>query len=180
MGEKWPGIIGWFVTIKCWIIVVYSKDWVSWNCSHEEEEMMTIIGSFLDGISWRSCREIIFHEIWCGCCYFDLECELCFSSKVSRRKRRMRYTGRRNDQLISHESEEKGIAIWRDGLWFQLGRNFINLCKPFWMNVERRKFFWITLFRNVSQLKWIILKEPFEDRKYLGTHFKYKIKITLG
>jgi hypothetical protein len=25
-----------------------------------------------------------------------------------------------------------------------------------------------------------ILKEPFEDQKYLGTHFKYKIKITLG
>jgi hypothetical protein len=23
-------------------------------------------------------------------------------------------------------------------------------------------------------------KEPFEDQKYLGTHFKYKIKITLG
>ena len=92
----------------------------------------------------------------------------------------MRYTGRRNDQLISHESEEKGIALWRDGLWFQLGRDFINLCKPFWMNAERRKFFWITLFGNVSQLKWFILKEPFEDRKYLGTHFKYKIKITLG
>jgi hypothetical protein len=85
-----------------------------------------------------------------------------------------RYTGRRNDQLISHESEEKGIALWRDGLWFQLGRDFINLCKPFWMNVERRKFFWITLFRNVSQLKWIILKEPFEDQKYLETHLNIK------
>jgi hypothetical protein len=92
----------------------------------------------------------------------------------------MRYTERRNDRLISHESEEKGIALWWDELWFQLGRDFINLCKHFWMNVERRKFFWITLFENVSQLKWIILKEPFEDRKYLGTHFKYKIKITLG
>jgi hypothetical protein len=91
-----------------------------------------------------------------------------------------RYTWRRNDRLISHESEEKGIALWRDRLWFQLGRNFINLCKPFWMNVETRKFFWITLFGNVLQLKWIILKEPFEDRKYLGTPFKYKIKITLG
>jgi hypothetical protein len=78
------------------------------------------------------------------------------------------------------ESEEKRIALWRDGLLFQLVRDFINLCKPFWMNVERRKFFWITLFANVSQLKWIILKEPFEDRKYLGTHFKYKIKINLG
>ena len=86
----------------------------------------------------------------------------------------MRYTGRRNDQLISHESEQMGIALWRDGLWFQLGRDFINHCKPFWMNVERRKFFWITLFGNVSQLKWIILKEPFEDRKYLGTHFNTK------
>jgi hypothetical protein len=43
----------------------------------------------------------------------------------------MRYTEIRNDQLISHESEEKGIALWRDGLWFQLGRNFINLCKLF-------------------------------------------------
>jgi hypothetical protein len=32
-------------------------------------------------------------------------------SKVSRRKRRMRYTRRRNDRLISNESEEKGIAI---------------------------------------------------------------------
>ncbi len=82
----------------------------------------------------------------------------------------LRWAGGRNDQLISHKSEEKGIAIWRDGLWFQLGRDFINLCKPFWMNVERRKFFWIILFGNVSQLKWIILKEPFEDRKYLGTH----------
>jgi hypothetical protein len=30
---------------------------------------------------------------------------------VSRRKRRMRYTGRRNDRLISNESEEKGIVI---------------------------------------------------------------------
>ena len=86
----------------------------------------------------------------------------------------MRYTGIRNDQLISNESEEKIIALWRDGLWFQLGRNFINLCKPFWMNAERRKLFWITLFGNVSQLKWFILKEPFEDRKYLGTHFNTK------
>jgi hypothetical protein len=48
------------------------------------------------------------------------------------------------------------------------------------MNVERRKLFWITLFENVLQLSWIILKEPFEDQKYLGTQFKYKIKITLG
>jgi hypothetical protein len=39
----------------------------------------------------------------------------------------MRYSGRRNDQLISHESEEKGIDLRRDGLWFQLGRDFINL-----------------------------------------------------
>jgi hypothetical protein len=79
-----------------------------------------------------------------------------------------------------YELEEKRIALWRDGLLFQLGRDFRKICKPFWMNVERRKFFWITLFANVSQLKWIILKEPFEDQKYLGTHFKYQIKITLG
>jgi hypothetical protein len=138
MGEKWPGIIGWFVTIKCWIILLYSKAWVSWNCSHDEEEIITIIGSFLDRISWRSCREIISHEIWCGCCYFDLEYELCFSSKVSRRKRRMRYTGRRNDRLISNESEEKGIAIWWDGLWFQLGSDFINLFE--WMLREENSF----------------------------------------
>jgi hypothetical protein len=26
------------------------------------------------------------------------------------------------------------------------------------------------LFGNVSQLKRFILKEPFEDQKYLGTH----------
>ena len=88
MGEKWPDIIGWFVTMKCWIIVVYSNAWVSWNCSHEGEGIMTIIGPFLDGISWRNCREIIFLRIWCGCCYFDLECKLCCSSKVSRRERR--------------------------------------------------------------------------------------------
>jgi hypothetical protein len=62
----------------------------------------------------------------------------------------------------------------QDGLLFQLGRDFINLCQPFWVNVERRKFFWITLFGNISQLKWIILKEPFEDRKYLGTHLNTK------
>jgi hypothetical protein len=88
MGEKWPDIIGWFVTMKCWIILVYSNAWVSWNCSLEEEEIMTIIGPFLDGISWRNCREIISLRIRCGCCYFDLEYELCCSSKVSRRKRR--------------------------------------------------------------------------------------------
>jgi hypothetical protein len=99
---------------------------------------------------------------------------------VSRRKRRMRYRGRRNNRLIAHELEERGIALHWDGLWFQLGRDFIILCKHFWMNVERRKLFWITLFGNVSQLKWIILKEPFEHQKYLGTHFKYKIKITLS
>ena len=180
MGEKWPGIIGWFVTIKCWIVVVYSHAWVSWNCNHEEEEIMTIIGSFLDGISWRSCREIIFHEIWCGCCYFDLEYENCRSSKVSRRKRRKEIHWKKKWSVDFSWVRRKGIPLWRDGPWFQLGRDFINLCKPFWMNVERRKFFWITLFGNVSQLKWIILKEPFEDQKYLGTHFKYKIKITLG
>jgi hypothetical protein len=88
MGEKWSDIIGWFVTIKCWIIVVYSHAWVSWNCNHEEEEIMTIIGPFIDGISWRNCREIISLRIQRGCCYFDLEYELCRSSKVSRRKRR--------------------------------------------------------------------------------------------
>jgi hypothetical protein len=49
---------------------------------------MTIIGPFLDGISLRNCREIISLRIWRGCYYFDLECELCCLSKVSRRKRR--------------------------------------------------------------------------------------------
>jgi hypothetical protein len=39
----------------------------------------------------------------------------------------MRYRGRRNDRLIAHESEEREIALWRDGLWFQLERDFINL-----------------------------------------------------
>jgi hypothetical protein len=180
MGEKWPGIIGWFVTIKCWSIVVFSKDWVSWNCSHEEEEMMTIIGSFLDGISWRSCREKSSTKYDVVAVILTLSMRIATHLRWAGGREGMRYTEIRNDQLISNESEEKEIAIWRDGLWFQLGRNFINLCKPFWMNVERRKFFWITLFGNVSQLKWFILKEPFEDRKYLGTHFKYKIKITLG
>jgi hypothetical protein len=37
------------VTKKCWIIVVYSKAWVSLNCSHEEEGIIIIIGPFLDG-----------------------------------------------------------------------------------------------------------------------------------
>jgi hypothetical protein len=43
----------------------------------------------------------------------------------------MRYRGRRNNRLIAHESEERAIVVQRDGLWFQLGRDFINLCKPF-------------------------------------------------
>jgi hypothetical protein len=164
--------------MKCWIIVVYSNAWVSWNCSHEEEEIMTIIGSFLDGISWRNCREIIFLRIWRGRCYFDLECELCCSSKVSRSWRRNEVHWKKKWSVDFSCVRRKGIALWRDGHWFQLVRDFINLCKHFWINVERRKFFWITLFGNVSQLKWIILKEPFEHWKYLGTHFKYKIKIT--
>ncbi len=180
MGEKWPDIIGWFVTMKCWIIVIYSHAWVSWNCNHEEEEIMTIVGPFIDGISWRNCREIISLGIQRGCYYFELEYELCRSSKVSRRKKRNEIHWKEKWSVDFSWVRRKGIPLWRDGLWFQLGRDFINLCKPFWMNVERRKFFWITLFGNVSQLKWIILKEPFEDRKYLGTHFKYKIKITLG
>jgi hypothetical protein len=58
-----------------------------------------------------NCREIISLGVQRGCCYFDLEYEICRSSKVSSRKRRMRNTGRRNDQLMSHESEEKGIAL---------------------------------------------------------------------
>jgi hypothetical protein len=104
-----------------------------------------------------------------------------YEQTLFQRRGKTMHRRRRNDRLIFlHESEEKGIALWRDGLLFQLGRDFRNLCKPFWMNVERRKFFWVTLFANVSQLKWIILKEPFEDRKYLGTHFKYQIKINLG
>jgi hypothetical protein len=171
MGEKWSGTIGWFMTIKCWIMVVFSKDWVSWNYSHDEEGIITIIWSFLDGISWRSCREIIFHGIWVGCCYFDLEYELCFSSKVSRRKRRNEIYWKKKWSVDFSWVRRKGIPLWRDGPRFQLGSDFINLCTPFWMNVERREFFWITLFGNVSQLKWIILKEPFKDRKYLGTHF---------
>jgi hypothetical protein len=80
MGEKWPDIIGGFVPWNAellWYIPML-----------ESEEIMTIIGSFLDGISWRNCREIISLEIRRGCCYFDLECELCCSSKVTRRKRR--------------------------------------------------------------------------------------------
>jgi hypothetical protein len=48
---------------------------------------MTIIGPFIDGISW-SCREIISLGIQRGCYYFELEYEICRSSKVSRRKRR--------------------------------------------------------------------------------------------
>jgi hypothetical protein len=48
---KWSDIIGWFVTMKCWIIVVYSKAWVSCNCNHDEVGIMTIIGPFLDGSS---------------------------------------------------------------------------------------------------------------------------------
>jgi hypothetical protein len=43
----------------------------------------------------------------------------------------MRYRGRRNDRLIAHESEQRGIPLPRDGLWFQLGGDFINLCKLF-------------------------------------------------
>ena len=153
MGEKWPGIIGWFVTIKCWIMVVFSKDWVSWNCSHEEEEMMTIIGSFLDGISWRSCREKSSTKYDVVAVILTLSMRFAAHLRWVGGREGMRYTGIRNDRLISNESEEKIIALWRDGLWFQLGRNFINLCKPFWMNAEKRKFFWITLFGNVSLLK---------------------------
>jgi hypothetical protein len=128
---------------------------------------MTIIGPFLDGISWMNCREIISLGIRRGCCYFDLEYELCFSSKVSRRKRMNEIHCKKKWSVDFSWVRSKG-----NGLWFQLGRDFINLCKPFWMNVERRKFFWITLFGIVSLLKGIILKEPFEDQKYLGTHFK--------
>jgi hypothetical protein len=141
---------------------------------------MTIIGPFFDGISWRNCREIISLRIRCGCYYFDLEYELCCSSKMSSRKRINEVHWKKKWSADFSWVRRKGIPLWWDGLWFQLGRDFINICKPFSMNVERRKFFWITLFGNVSQLKWIILKEPFADQKYLGTHFKYKIKITLG
>jgi hypothetical protein len=74
--------------MKCWIIVVYSNAWVSWNWSHEEEEIMTIVGPFIDGISLRNYREIISLGIQRGCYYFELEYELCCSSKVSRRKKR--------------------------------------------------------------------------------------------
>jgi hypothetical protein len=49
---------------------------------------MTNIGPFIDGISCRNCREIISLGIQRGCYYFDLEYELCRSSKVTRRKRR--------------------------------------------------------------------------------------------
>jgi hypothetical protein len=54
---------------------------------------------------------------------------------------------------------------------FQKNSFILTKSEPFWMNVERREFFWITLSGNVSQLKWIILKEPFEDWKYLGCHY---------
>jgi hypothetical protein len=50
----------------------------------------------------------------------------------------MRYRGRRNKRLIAHESKERGIALWRDGLWFQLGRDFINLFE--WMLREENSF----------------------------------------
>jgi hypothetical protein len=49
---------------------------------------MTNIGPFIDGISCRNYREIISLGIQRGCYYFDLEYELCRSSKVTRRKRR--------------------------------------------------------------------------------------------
>jgi hypothetical protein len=177
MGEKWPDIIGWFVTMKCLIIVVYSNAWVNWNCSHEEEEIMTIIGPFIDGFSWRNCREIIFHEIWCRCCYFDRECELCCSSKVSRKKRRNEIHWKKKWSVDFSWVRRKGNYSMMRWTLDPISEGFY---KPLWMNVGRRKLFWITLFGNVSQLKWIILKEPFEDQKYLWTHFKYKIKITLG
>jgi hypothetical protein len=48
-------------------------------------------------------------------------------------------------------------AEWMEFLWTIGDENERRM-------LERRKFFWITLFANVSQLKWIILKEPFEDR----------------
>jgi hypothetical protein len=59
--------------------------WVSWNCTHDKEEIMIIIGSFLGGISWRNCKEIIFLGIGFGCWYFDLECELCCLPKVNKK-----------------------------------------------------------------------------------------------
>ena len=48
-GGKWPGIIGRFVTIKCWINVVYSKVWSAETSIHDVERVMTLIGQFLDG-----------------------------------------------------------------------------------------------------------------------------------
>jgi hypothetical protein len=174
---KWPSIIEWFVTMKCWVIVLYSKAQVSWNCSHDEQGIITIIVSFLDGILWRNCREIVSLEIRHGCYYFDLEYEICCLSKVSRKKRRNEIHWKKKwsvDFSWVWRKENCSMMRWtlvpiREGFY-----------KPLWMNVGRRKLFWITLFENVSQLKWIILKEPFEDQKYLWTHFKYKIKITLG
>jgi hypothetical protein len=43
----WPDIIRWFVTIKCWIIVIYSKVWSAEITNHVVEWVMDIIGNFL-------------------------------------------------------------------------------------------------------------------------------------
>jgi hypothetical protein len=46
MGEK-LGIIGLFVTMKSWIIVVYPKVWSAEITNHIVEWAMDIIGNFL-------------------------------------------------------------------------------------------------------------------------------------
>jgi hypothetical protein len=155
MGEKWPDIIGWFVTMKCWVIVVYSNTWVNWNCGHEDEEIMTITGPFLDGISWRNCREIISLRIRRGCYYFDLEYELSYSSQVSRRKRMNEVHWKKKWSADFPWVRRKGIPLWWDGLWFQLGRVFITFVNLFqWMLREENSFeqLCLEMFRNWNEL----------------------------
>ena len=136
MWEKWSGLIGWFVTIKCWIMVVFSKAWVSWNCSHEEEGIITLIRSFLDGISWRSCREKSSTKYDVVAVILTLSASFVAHLRWPGGREGMRYTGIRNDQLISHESEEKGKCSMTRWTWIPIREGFY---KPLWINVERRK-----------------------------------------
>jgi L-lactate permease len=46
-GGKWPDIIGWFVSMKYWIIVVYPRVWSAKVTNHVVEWAMGIIGNFL-------------------------------------------------------------------------------------------------------------------------------------
>jgi hypothetical protein len=56
--------------------------------SHDEEGIMTIIGPTLDGIHERFVGNKLFSQQDVAADILFIECDLCCSSKVSRRKRR--------------------------------------------------------------------------------------------